>query len=250
MRQTIIMGNWKMHGSVTMCQQWVEAFLPKFSRDADCVIFLPAVYVPVLSSLLQDSGIAVGLQDISVHASGAYTGEISAEMALDSGAKYTLVGHSERRQYHQESDGLVADKAAYAISVGLLPVMCIGETLAEREAEQTQAVVESQLQACLDKLTPEQLVHCVIAYEPVWAIGTSLTATPEQAQEVHAGIRKHIAAWSASAAEQTRIVYGGSVKPNNAATLFAQPDIDGGLVGGASLTPDDFLGIVRGLCTD
>ena len=245
MRQKIIMGNWKMHGSLAMCQQWVEAFLPEFSGGADCVIFPPAVYAPVLSSLLQDSGVVVGLQDISVHASGAYTGEISAEMALDCGAKYTLVGHSERRQYHQESDEVVVDKAAYAISVGLLPVICIGETLAEREAEQTQAVVARQLQACLDKLTPEQLVQCVIAYEPVWAIGTGLTATPEQAQAVHAGIRAHIAAWSESTAAQTRIVYGGSVKPNNATTLFAQPDIDGGLVGGASLKPEDFLPIIK-----
>jgi triosephosphate isomerase len=189
--------------------------------------------------------VAVGAQDASAHASGAFTGEVSAGMLREVGCRYVILGHSERRHYHAESDALIAAKFKAALAAGLTPILCVGETLAQRDASDTEAVVTSQFGAVLDAAGADAFAAAVVAYEPVWAIGTGRTATPEQAQAVHALLRGVVAAKSAKIAGSLRILYGGSVKPSNAATLFAQPDIDGGLIGGASLVADDFVAIIR-----
>lgn len=205
----------------------------------------PAPYLAQCQQLLGGTPVAWGAQDVSAHDAGAYTGEISAAMLRDFDCAYVIVGHSERRAYHGESDEMVGRKAARALSAGLIPIVCVGETLAEREAGQTEQVVQRQLDAVLAQLAGNDIAKLVVAYEPVWAIGTGKTATPQMAQDVHAFLRGRIAARDAQAAAQIQILYGGSMKPDNAAELLAMADIDGGLIGGAALKAADFLAIVR-----
>jgi triosephosphate isomerase len=212
-------------------------------KNAEVAVCPPYVYIPEVQKLLSDSDIAWGGQDLSTEPSGAYTGEVAASMLNDFGCKYVIVGHSERRTYHAESDQLVAKKFAVARAAGLVPILCIGETLEEREAGTTNEVVARQLDAVIELEGVAALADGVIAYEPVWAIGTGKTATPDQAQEVHAFIRGRVAEKSADVAQGLRILYGGSMKPGNAAELIGKSDIDGGLIGGASLKAEDFLGI-------
>lgn len=210
----------------------------------DVAVCVPAPYLAQCQSELSDSSIAWGAQDVSVHEAGAYTGEVAASMLLDFGSAYVIVGHSERRAYHREGDELVAQKALRALTAGLTPIVCVGETLAEREAGQTELVVGRQVDAVLQVLPAEQLQRIVLAYEPVWAIGTGKTATPGMAQDVHAFVRARLAGKDAAAAAQVKILYGGSMKPENARELLAMPDIDGGLIGGAALKAVDFLAII------
>ena len=243
MRKKLIVGNWKMHGSRASNEELLKGVLAAGPFAADVGVCVPFPYLFDTAAALADTGIRWGAQDVSAHAQGAYTGEVSAGMLAESGCRYALVGHSERRAYHQESDALVADKAAAALAHGVTPIVCVGETLEERDAGQTEAVVKRQLSAVI-----HQLAHCaseiVVAYEPVWAIGTGRTASPEQAQAVHAVLRAQLQAATGHADRMT-ILYGGSVKPDNAAALFGMPDIDGGLIGGASLKAADFVAICR-----
>ena len=241
----LIVGNWKMNGSLAANQALVQAMLDGLKAvapQADMALCAPAPYLAQLQSLLTDSPIAWGSQDVSAQASGAFTGEISAAMLQDFACRYAIVGHSERRQFHGETDATVAAKAQRALAAGVTPIVCVGETLVEREAGQTETVVKRQLAAVI-----HAVAHCtseiVVAYEPVWAIGTGKTATPEMAQAVHAVLRKQIAA-ATQHPERVHILYGGSMNAANAASLLAQPDIDGGLIGGASLKAADFLQIV------
>jgi triosephosphate isomerase len=207
-------------------------------------VCVPAPYLQQCADALAGTKLAWGAQDVSHHASGAYTGEVAASMLADFACRYVIVGHSERRAYHGETDALVAQKTLAALSAGLTPIVCVGETLAEREAEQTNVVVSKQMSAVLELLDDAALERIVVAYEPVWAIGTGKTATPAMAQEVHAQLRSQLRARSAAAADAVAILYGGSMKPDNAAELMAQPDIDGGLIGGAALKAADFLAII------
>ena len=243
MRKKLVAGNWKMHGSHAANAELLAALLAGRPYGLDVAVCAPMPYLGDVALSLQGEAIGWGAQDCSAFEAGAYTGEVSAAMLHEFGCRYCVVGHSERRQYHAESDQLVADKAKAALSRGITPIVCVGETLAQREANETEAVVKRQLSAVI-----HTLAHCagemVVAYEPVWAIGTGKTATPEQAQAVHALLRAQLKAATEHAADM-KILYGGSVKPDNAATLFSQPDIDGGLVGGASLKAADFVGICR-----
>ncbi len=245
MRQPMVAGNWKMNGSSESIKALLSGIKSAIDtvKTAKVVTCAPSIYLPLVQAELKDTTIGFGGQDISVQESGAYTGEIAASMYQDFGCQYVIVGHSERRTYHNESDQLVAEKFATARKAGLIPLFCIGETLEERESDITEAVVERQIQAVIDLEGVEALADGVIAYEPVWAIGTGVTATPEQAQEVHAFIRGLIAKQSAETAEKVQILYGGSMNPSNAAELLSKSDIDGGLIGGASLKADDFLAI-------
>ena len=247
MRQVLVAGNWKMNGSKESIQSLLDGVKAGMGdvNNAEVAVCAPAIYIPLVEELLAGSRVTWGGEDLSVHASGAYTGEIAASMLNDFGCKYVIIGHSERRTYHAESDELVAAKYEAAMSAGLVPIFCIGETLDEREQGITSEVVARQVDAVINKLGVAALAKGVIAYEPVWAIGTGKTATPEQAQEVHAFIRSRIAASDASVAEGVQILYGGSMNAGNASELLAQPDIDGGLIGGASLKADDFLTIAR-----
>jgi triosephosphate isomerase len=245
MRKPLVAGNWKMNGSresVIALLTGIKAGISEV-KVAEVAVCPPAIYIPSARRQLDGTPIAWGGQDLSTAASGAYTGEIAASMLLDFGCKYVIVGHSERREYHGESDELVARKYAAARAAGLIPILCIGETLDEREQGITEAVVARQLDAVIAMEGVEALADGVIAYEPVWAIGTGKTATPDQAQEVHAFIRGRVAALNAGIAEGLRILYGGSMKPDNAQELIAKADIDGGLIGGASLKAEDFLAI-------
>ena len=237
-----IFGNWKMNGSLAANAALLD-LLTQGLGHAECEIAVcaPAPYLAQLQSLLSGSAVAVGAQDLSVHASGAFTGEVSGAMLREFGVRYVLVGHSERRQYHAESDDMVARKAQAALVSGITPVVCVGETLAQREAGETEAVVRRQLAAVVQR-NGHCLSEIVLAYEPVWAIGTGLTATPAQAQAVHAVLRAQLLA-ATTAAARVPILYGGSMNAANAAELLAQADIDGGLVGGASLKAADFLAI-------
>jgi triosephosphate isomerase (TIM) len=243
MRHKLVVGNWKMHGSRAANAELLAALLAARPFGADVAVCAPAVFLSEIAATLAASELRWGAQDVSAHEQGAYTGEISAAMLQELGCRYTLVGHSERRAYHAESDTLVAQKAQAALSRGVTPIVCVGETLAERDAGQTEAVVKRQLSAVI-----HTLAHCaaemVVAYEPVWAIGTGRTASPEQAQAVHAVLRAQLQA-ATGRGEAMKILYGGSVKPDNAASLFAQADIDGGLIGGASLKAADFISICR-----
>ena len=243
MRKPLVIGNWKMHGSRAANAELLAGLLAARPFLADVAVCVPAVYLSETAATLASSELRWGAQDVSAHEHGAYTGEISAAMLAECGCRYTLVGHSERRALHGESDTLVALKAQAALARGVTPVVCVGETLAERDAGQTEAVVKRQLSAVIHQLT-----HCaaemVVAYEPVWAIGTGRTATPEQAQAVHAVLRAQLHA-ATGHGDTMKILYGGSVKPDNAASLFSQPDIDGGLIGGASLKAADFVAICR-----
>lgn len=244
MRRPLIAGNWKMHGSIAMTRELVAAIEAAGPfPQVDVAVMPPFPYLPTALAVAET--VAVGAQDASAQAAGAYTGEVAAVMLREVGCRYVILGHSERRQYHAESDGLVAAKFKAVQAAGLTPILCVGETLAQRDAGDTDALVSAQLGAVIDAAGVDAFAHAVVAYEPVWAIGTGRTATPEQAQAVHALLRGVVAAKSAMIAGSLRILYGGSVKPNNAATLFAQTDIDGGLIGGASLVADDFVAIIR-----
>ena len=243
MRRKLVAGNWKMHGTRASATELARAIAAQVQRQVDVAIFPPSVYLAELAWQHAKSGIALGAQDVSAHDKGAYTGEVAAAMVKDVGATHTLVGHSERRQYHAESNETVAAKFAQAQAVGLVPVLCVGETLEQRDAGQTESVIAAQLDAVLARSGIGAFANAVIAYEPVWAIGTGRTATPDQAQAVHAFIRGKLAREDATISGSVLILYGGSVKPDNAAALFAQADIDGGLVGGASLAAADFLAI-------
>lgn len=244
MRRKLVVGNWKMNGSLGTNAALLDALLQLQSTwKSDAAVCAPHPYLAQLRDRLAGSSLQWGAQDCSAHPSGAYTGEVSAAMIAEFGCRYVIVGHSERRALHGESDSLVADKAKAALAHGLTPIVCVGETLAEREAGVTDAVVTRQLGAVADRLA-QAIAQVVVAYEPVWAIGTGRTATPEQAQAVHAVLRERLRA-ATGQADDMRILYGGSVKADNAATLFAQPDIDGGLIGGASLKAEEFAAICR-----
>ncbi len=246
MRRKLIAGNWKMNGSLNANAALLAALREGIGQpNCDTAVCVPAPYFAQCRQLLSDSAIRWGAQDVSVHDAGAFTGEVAASMLLDFACSFVIVGHSERRAYHAESDVIVGEKTRQALKFGLTPVVCIGETLAEREASETGSTVCRQLDAVLIAIDKEKLAHIVVAYEPVWAIGTGRTATPEMAQEVHAMLRARMKKYSEHGAEQVRILYGGSMKPDNATALLAMPDIDGGLIGGASLKAEDFLAIVR-----
>lgn len=215
------------------------------SLSCDLALFVPFPYLPQIAASLSGASVGLGAQTVSEYTAGAFTGEVSASMLVDVGCSQVLVGHSERRSLYGESDAQVAAKFEAAANAGLRPLLCVGETLAEREAGETLAVVGRQLKAVIDRCGVVAFKEAVVAYEPVWAIGTGVTASPVQAQEVHAAIRGLVASIDAGVAHALRLLYGGSVKPQNAAELFAQPDIDGGLIGGASLVAEDFLAICR-----
>jgi triosephosphate isomerase (TIM) len=234
-RARLVAGNWKMHGSRAANRALLDAILKGLVKDVECAVCVPYPYLGEIAEQLAGTGLAWGAQNVSEHPQGAYTGEVSAAMLKEFRCRYVIVGHSERRQIYGESDAQVAAKFAAAKSARLTPIVCVGETLGERDADKTEDVVARQLDAVLSK---GDFSGAVLAYEPVWAIGTGRNATPQQAQDVHAFLRKRLSG-------DTRILYGGSVKPENAAGLFAMPDIDGGLIGGASLVAKDFLAIVE-----
>ncbi|BDB29641.1 triosephosphate isomerase [Cupriavidus sp. TA19] len=242
----MIVGNWKMHGSRASAHELVSEIKDALSvaSPGEVALCVPFPFLEQVQHLLQGSAIAWGAQSVSEHRSGAYTGEVSASMLQDFGCTVVIVGHSERRTAHHETDHIVGLKAVAALEAGLTPIVCLGETLAERETGQTEAIVLRQLDALMSHVSADHLPNCVIAYEPLWAIGTGQTATAQQAAQVHALIRQQLAGVDGEAAQRTRVLYGGSVKPASAAELFAQPDIDGGLIGGASLVASDFLAIV------
>ena len=239
----LIAGNWKMNGSLAANEALLREVLQGLGQPACSVaVAVPAVYLAQVQALLQGSALQLGAQDVSAHESGAYTGEVAANMLREFAVRYALVGHSERRQYHGETDAVVAAKAQRALNAGITPVVCVGETLAQREAGETEAVVKRQLAAVIQTVG-QCVTEIVVAYEPVWAIGTGKTATPEQAQAVHAVLRAQLSAASTQAAK-VPLLYGGSMNAGNAEQLLAQPDIDGGLIGGASLKAADFLKII------
>ncbi|TAK84301.1 MAG: triose-phosphate isomerase [Aquabacterium sp.] len=239
----LVVGNWKLHGSKAANAQLLSGVLAAGPYAADVGVCAPFPYLADLQAQLASSAVTWGAQDVSAHEQGAYTGEVNAAMLAEFGCRWAIVGHSERRAYHAESDQLVADKAKAALAKGVTPIVCVGETLEQREAGHTEEVVKRQLSAVIHTLGA-CIAEIVVAYEPVWAIGTGKTATPEQAQAVHALLRAQLAA-ATPKASTIRLLYGGSVKPDNAATLFAQADIDGGLIGGASLKAADFAAICR-----
>ncbi|HZY19578.1 MAG TPA: triose-phosphate isomerase [Ramlibacter sp.] len=243
MKKKLIAGNWKMNGSVAANDALVRAVVAGM-RDAACqvAVCVPAPYLAQVQMLRHGCALELGAQDVSTHEQGAYTGEVSAAMLKEFGVRFAIVGHSERRQYHGETDQLVADKAKAALAHGITPIVCVGETLAEREAGHTEEVVKRQLAAVIHT-NGHCISEIVVAYEPVWAIGTGRTATPEQAQQVHAVLRAQLKA-ATPQADRVCILYGGSMNAANAASLLAQPDIDGGLIGGASLKAPDFLQII------
>ena len=246
MRRKLVAGNWKMHGGLHQNAALLSALKAGATGLAcDVAVCVPFPYLGQVCEALAQSVIAWGAQSVSEYEAGAFTGEVSVAMLGDFGCRYVLVGHSERRGIFGETDSVVAAKFEAARKGGVVPVLCVGETLAEREAGLTMAVVARQVAAVVDRVGVEALGSAVVAYEPVWAIGTGVTATPGQAQEVHAAIRAQVAGLDAGLAGRLRILYGGSVKPANAGELFAQADIDGGLIGGASLVADDFLAICR-----
>jgi triosephosphate isomerase len=251
MRPLTMIGNWKMNGSLSANQTLLNEILslggalfkPAASK-AQFGLCVPYPYLPQAQELLKNSGIALGAQDVSDHPYGAYTGDVSAQMLGEFGCRYAIVGHSERRQYHHEGDGLVARKARAALQAGLTPIVCVGETAEERDEGKTLAVVRRQLQAVMD-LLQGQIGACLIAYEPVWAIGTGHVPTPSEAQDVHRELRLQLAKFDDEAASKVAILYGGSLKPDNARELLAMPDIDGGLVGGASLSAEEFVALCQ-----
>ncbi|GAA4019528.1 triose-phosphate isomerase [Actimicrobium antarcticum] len=247
MRRKLVAGNWKMNGNLAANSTLLNELVAALGTSAACdvAVCAPAPYLSQCQQQLAGSVVAWGAQDLSAHESGAYTGEVAGAMLADFGCKYVIVGHSERRAYHAESNALVAQKTLQALHSGLVPIVCVGETLAQREAGQTEQIVGEQLGAVLVLLEPAQLKRIVVAYEPVWAIGTGKTATPQMAQDVHASLRGLLAARDADAAATTAILYGGSMKPDNARELMAMPDIDGGLIGGAALKSADFLAIIN-----
>lgn len=249
MRKYIIAGNWKMNGTIEETKTLLNGLMAGSydTGKADMIVCPPYTALATACNMLKNSKIAVGAQDMSVHAKGAYTAEISSEMLLTVGVSFVILGHSERRQYHAETDQLVNAKAKVAISADLTPIICVGETLENRESGQTETIIGQQIDGTLNEFSADLLSKSVIAYEPVWAIGTGKTATPEMAQEVHRFIRNRITGIDKKAAEKIQILYGGSVKPDNAKSLLSQPDIDGALVGGAALKAGDFLKIINSL---
>jgi len=241
MRKRLVAGNWKMHGSRAANKALLEAIVAGFTggeANVECTVCAPYPYLVEVAGQLRGTFVSWGAQNVSEHAQGAYTGEVSAPMLAEFGCRYVIVGHSERRQLFGESDGMVASKFSAVRTHGMTPILCLGESLEEREAGRTEATVARQLEAVLATTGIGAFASAVVAYEPVWAIGTGRTASPQQAQEVHAFLR-------AKLLPETRVLYGGSVKAANAAAIFAMPDVDGGLIGGASLVADEFLGILR-----
>lgn len=247
MRQPLIAGNWKMNGSKASIDSLLQGIKQGISgvQKAEVAVCVPFVYLQQVSESLTGTTIAYGVQNVSEQDNGAFTGEISTDMLKDFSCTYVIIGHSERRSLYAETDELVAMKSAKAQAAGLIPIICVGELLEQREAGDTEAVVARQLDAVINANGVASLANAVIAYEPVWAIGTGKTATPEQAQAVHGFIRERVAKQDATIAEHLKILYGGSMKPDNAEELIAQQDIDGGLIGGASLKADDFLAICQ-----
>ncbi len=247
MRDFLVAGNWKMNGSSAANAELIDGIVAGLPAGSGFSLLVcpPFPYVAAVVSQVQGSPVKVGAQNVSEHEKGAFTGEVAPAMLRDSGCEYVIVGHSERRSIYGESSAQVAAKFVAAQAAGLTPILCVGETLEEREAGSTEAVVDEQLDAVLDAAGIDALGAAVIAYEPVWAIGTGMTATPEQAQDVHRHIRERLAAQNADIAAGVQILYGGSMKGDNAAGLLAQPDIDGGLIGGASLKAGDFLAIAE-----
>ena len=247
MRRRLVAGNWKMHGNRSANEALLDAVLAGIGGvgEVECAVCVPYPYLAQAADRLRGTPLAWGAQNVSEHAQGAYTGEVSAAMLAEHGCRYVIVGHSERRQLYGETDAQVAAKFSAVQSAGMTPILCVGETLAERDAGKTESVVQRQLEAVLSVAAGRGFANAVLAYEPVWAIGTGRNATPEQARDVHAFLRSRVAAHDAGAARELRILYGGSVKAANAAALFAMPELDGGLIGGASLVAQDFLAIGR-----
>ena len=247
MRKPFVAGNWKLHGTRESAAALAHAVVDGLPDAVACEIAVcpPFVHLSDVARVLRDSGVALGAQDVSAEEQGAFTGEIAAAMLREVGCSYAIVGHSERRALYAEGDCLVARKFMAAQRAGLTPILCVGETLEQREAGETSMVVQRQLKAVLDAAGIAAFARAVVAYEPVWAIGTGHTATPEQAQEVHALIRSELSSADPTVAAGTRILYGGSVKASNATEIFAQRDVDGGLIGGASLDPTQFIQICQ-----
>jgi len=247
MRVKFVAGNWKMNGTLAANQDLLRKLMPELARIAGvkCAVCVPFPYLAQVQQLLSGSGIAWGAQDISQFDAGAYTGEVSGAMLVDFGCRYTIVGHSERRTLFGETNDIVAQKYAAALKAGVTPILCVGETLQERESGAAESVIAAQLDAVMSRAGVQSLAHAVIAYEPVWAIGTGKTASPDQAQAVHGYIRARIGREDSAIAERLQVLYGGSVKAANAAQLFAMEDIDGGLIGGASLDASDFVAICQ-----
>ena len=245
MRPKLVVGNWKMNGSRQANAELLQGILAGLDGGAAaCAVCVPAPYLFQCEQLLAGSPMAWGAQDVATEPCGAFTGEVCSSMLQDFGCRYVIVGHSERRAYHGESNQLVARKTRAALDAGLTPIVCVGETLEQREAGTTEAVVGAQLDAVLELIGADAVSRLVLAYEPVWAIGTGKTATPAMAQQVHAFLRQKLHNCNAEAAAGVQILYGGSMKPENAGELMAQADIDGGLIGGAALKPADFLSII------
>ncbi len=247
MRNKLIAGNWKMNGSKPEIRSLIGGILARMdpARSAEVMVLPPFPYIPLVQSLIEHTPVLLGAQDLSPHPSGAYTGDVSGPMLNDWGCGHVLVGHSERRALHAESSEQVAEKFVAAQSAGLQPILCVGETLDQREAGRTAEVVGSQIAAVIEAAGISAFARAVVAYEPVWAIGTGQTASPDQAQEIHATIRAQLTKEDATIGGRVRILYGGSVKPDNAAELFACEDIDGGLIGGASLQAESFMSIYQ-----
>lgn len=246
MRQMMVAGNWKMHGSVAFTRDMIQTLAATVTVNEAVTLLVcpPMLYLTQAIQAASHTAIKVGAQNCAeIQTTGAYTGEVSATMLADVGCGYVIIGHSERRALYGETDALVAEKTKVALAAGLTPIVCVGETLAEREAGEAETVIAKQLDAVSQVIGAAGWSRAVIAYEPVWAIGTGKTATPEQAQEIHAFIRQHLAKLDVNMANAMTILYGGSVKPDNAASIFSQPDVDGGLIGGASLNSDDFAKI-------
>ena len=247
MRKKLVAGNWKMHGSAAQNAELLAGVKAALAAEqgAQFAVCPPFPYLEAVGRLLAGSNIRLGAQNVSEHTSGAYTGEVAAAMLSECGCHFVLVGHSERRTLYAENDAVVAAKFKAVQAAGMVPILCVGETLAEREGGRTDAVIQRQISAVINSAGIAAFAQAVVAYEPVWAIGTGKTASPEQAQAVHAAIRAQIAAADAGIAAALKILYGGSVKPDNAAALFALPDVDGGLIGGASLQVDNFAAICK-----
>jgi triosephosphate isomerase len=248
MRRSLVVGNWKMNGTLASAEALAKGIMAGLGSDhADIAVCVPYVHIPALSQLLRNSKLALGAQNVADKSSGAFTGEVSATMLSEFNCKYAIVGHSERRTYYGDSNESVAARFCQAQAQNITPILCVGETLEQREQDQTFAVIDEQMNAVIAAAGIAAFNSAVIAYEPVWAIGTGKTATDDQAQEVHKYIRDYIAAKDQNVAEKIQILYGGSAKPENAKGLFAMPDIDGGLIGGASLDADSFLKIYHSI---
>ena len=248
MRRSLVVGNWKMNGNLASAELLAKGIIAGLgSNNAEIAVCVPYLYIPSVSEVVKGSGLALGSQNVADKASGAFTGEISAAMLSEFNCKYAIVGHSERRSYYGDTNESVAARFCQAQEQGIIPILCVGETLEQREQDQTFDVINTQLDAVINLAGIDAFNNAVIAYEPVWAIGTGKTASDDQAQEVHRYIRQYIAAKDQTVADKIQILYGGSAKPDNAKGLFAMPDIDGGLIGGASLDAESFLKIYHSI---